>query len=164
MKMRCSGTAETHPVLYRSIYHAGLVPLGQAAIGVDQIGSFLERRAMTLTNLPQNLEITKMKTLLLTTAATLAFSTASFAETSAAELFAMSNASAAETIVRETSMGDVTTARVRLALGNMSAVERQAFFEADMIERQRILEKAVLFGDGNSAAEMAAEVEAAMTN
>ncbi|SDX36819.1 hypothetical protein [Litoreibacter albidus] len=99
-----------------------------------------------------------MKLILATTAATLAFSAPSFAETSAAELFAMSNASAAETIIRETSMGDVTSARVRLALGNMSAAERETFFEADTVSRQRILKEAKLFGDGNSAAEMASEV------
>lgn len=99
-----------------------------------------------------------MKTILATAAVTLAFAAPSYAETSAAELFAMSNSSAAETIVRETSMGDITASRVRLALGNMSAAERQAFFEADMTSRMKTLEKAVFFGDGNSAAEMASEV------
>ena len=99
-----------------------------------------------------------MKTILMTAAATLAISAPAFADTSAAELFAMSNASAAETIVREGSMGDITAARVRLALGNMSAAEREAFFAADSIGRQRILENKALFGDGNSAAEMAAEL------
>ncbi|WP_299194864.1 hypothetical protein [uncultured Litoreibacter sp.] len=99
-----------------------------------------------------------MKTILMTAAATLAISAPAFAETSAAELFAMSNASAAETIVRETSMGDVTAARIRLALGNMSAAEREAFFQADTTSRQKIIEKQILFGDGNSAAEMAAEI------
>ncbi|WP_298299000.1 hypothetical protein [uncultured Litoreibacter sp.] len=94
----------------------------------------------------------------MTAAATLAISAPAFAETSAAELFAMSNASAAETIVRETSMGDVTAARIRLALGNMSAAEREAFFQADTTARQKIIEKQILFGDGNSAAEMAAEI------
>lgn len=103
-----------------------------------------------------------MKTILATTALTLAFAAPSFADTSPAELFAMSNASAAETIIRETSMGDVTSARIRLALGNMSAAERQTFFEADMISRQRILKNIQLFGDSNSAAEMAAEVDRSM--
>ncbi|WP_298261472.1 hypothetical protein [uncultured Litoreibacter sp.] len=106
-----------------------------------------------------------MKTILAATVATLAFAAPSFAETSAAELFAMSNASAAETILRETSMGDVTSARIRLALGNMSAAERQAFFQADTVSRQRILKNAKLFGDSNSAAEMASEsVKAAAGN
>jgi hypothetical protein len=101
-----------------------------------------------------------MKTLKLAVALAVATAAPSFADTSPAELFAMSNASAAETLVRETSMGDVTTARVQLALGNMSAAEREAFFQADHVDRLRILEKAVIFGDGNSAAEMAAEATA----
>ena len=101
-----------------------------------------------------------MKTYFVAAALGLSLATPALADTSAAELFAMSNASAAETLVRETSMGDITAARVQLALGNMSAAERQAFFEADHIDRLRILEKAKLFGDGNSAAEMAAEAQA----
>lgn len=100
-----------------------------------------------------------MKTVLFSVAAAVAFAAPAFAETSAAELFAMSNNSAAETIVRETSMGDVNAARVSLALSNMSAAERQTFFEADMTSRMKILEKTKLFGDGNSAAEMAATLK-----
>ena len=100
-----------------------------------------------------------MRTALTSLALATSIAFPAFAETSAAELFAMSNNSAAETIVRETSMGDVSAARLSLALNNMSSAERQAFFEADTIERQKILEKKVLFGDGNSAAEMAAELE-----
>lgn len=99
-----------------------------------------------------------MKLILATTAITVALAAPSFADTSPAELFAMSNASAAETIVRETSMGDITAARVRLALGNMSAAERETFFSADTVSRQRILKDIKLFGDSNSAAEMASEV------
>lgn len=87
-----------------------------------------------------------------------AFAAPALAQTSAAELFAMSNSSAAETIVRETSMGDISSAQVMLALSNMSAAEREAFFAADTISRVRILEKAKLFGDGNSAAEMQAVI------
>ncbi|MEM7471909.1 MAG: hypothetical protein AAF340_11220 [Pseudomonadota bacterium] len=105
-----------------------------------------------------------MKTFLITAAAALAISSPAFADTSAAELFAMSNSSAAETIVRETSMGDTTAARVRLALGNMSSAERMTFYMADSIDRQKILDKAVLFGSGDSAAEMAAEAQKAMNN
>lgn len=100
-----------------------------------------------------------MKSVLFSAAAAVAFAVPAFADTSAAELFAMSNNSAAETIVRETSMGDVNAARIALALNNMSAAERQSFFEADMTSRMKILEKAVLFGDGNSAAEMAATLK-----
>lgn len=98
-----------------------------------------------------------MKQLTATVALALAFATPSFAETSAAELFAMSNASAAETIVRETSMGDVKAARIRLALGNMSAAEREAFFNMDTTERMKLLEKQSFFSDSDSAAEMASE-------
>lgn len=98
-----------------------------------------------------------MKKILAASAIALALATPSFAQTSAAELFAMSNDSAAEIIVRETSMGDITASRVKLALGNMSAVERQAFFEADMTSRMKTLEKQKFFSDGDSAAEMAAE-------
>jgi len=65
-----------------------------------------------------------MKKIILATALTLiAFSGPVFAETSAEELFAMSNDSAAETLIRETSMGDMTVARIKLALDNMSAAE-----------------------------------------
>lgn len=100
-----------------------------------------------------------MKTALTTLAIAATFTFPAFAETSAADLFAMSNDSAAETLVRETSMGDVSAARVKIALNNMSAAERQTFFEADTIERMKIIEKKVKFGDSNSAAEMAAELQ-----
>ncbi|PTX56501.1 hypothetical protein C8N43_1160 [Litoreibacter ponti] len=99
-----------------------------------------------------------MKTILATAAASLVFAAPAFAQ-SAAELFAMSNSSAAETIVREGSMGNVTAARLRLALGNMSAAERQAFFEADTVGKQKILEAQEFFDNSDSAAEMAAELE-----
>lgn len=99
-----------------------------------------------------------MKTALTTLAIAATFALPAFAETSAAELFAMSNDSAAETLVRETSMGDISAARVKIALNNMSSAERQAFFEADMTTRMKTIEKKVKFGDGNSAAEMAAEL------
>ena len=97
-----------------------------------------------------------MKPVFCSIVAAVAFTAPAAAETSAAELFAMSNNSAAETIVRETSMGDITSARIMLALSNMSAVERQAFFQADHITRMKTIENAVLFGVGNSAAEMKA--------
>lgn len=56
-----------------------------------------------------------------------------FAETSinAEEYFALSNSSAAERMVEETSTGDVTAAEIKFALGNMSAAERTVFFEMD---------------------------------
>ena len=101
-----------------------------------------------------------MKVFLTTLATAVALSAPAFAETSPAELFAMSNSSAAETLVRETSMGDITASRIRLALGNMSAAEREAFFSSKHIDRLKILENARFFGDGDSAAEMASEVKA----
>lgn len=98
-----------------------------------------------------------MKTLLISAAAVVAFAAPTFADsTSAAELFAMSNNAAAETIVRETSMGDLSAARVSLALNNMSAAEREAFFAADAPTRIKLIESKKLFGGGNSAAEMSA--------
>ena len=101
----------------------------------------------------------KIKAVMAAGALMVAASAPVLADTSAAELFAMSNSSAAETIIRETSMGDITAARIALALNNMSAAEREAFFQADTISRQRIIEKAKLFGDGNSAAEMRAVLD-----
>ncbi len=101
-----------------------------------------------------------MKTFAAALSTAILLSTPALAETSPAELFAMSNASAAETLVRETSMGDITASKIRLALGNMSAAEREAFFGANHIERLRILEDVEFFGDSNSAAEMAAEAAA----
>lgn len=94
-----------------------------------------------------------MKTLLTATAALAIMATAAVAETSIEELFAMSNNSAAETLVRETSMGDVSAAQVSLALGNMSAAERMGFFEANMSDRLQILDAQMRLLDGDSAAE-----------
>jgi hypothetical protein len=67
--------------------------------------------------------------------------------------FAMSNNSAAEIIVGETSMGDVTAAQVALALGNMSAAERMGFFEADMSTRRQVIAAQMQLLDCDSAAE-----------
>ncbi|MEL7213963.1 MAG: hypothetical protein AAGK92_14965 [Pseudomonadota bacterium] len=75
----------------------------------------------------------------------------------------MSNDSAAEIIVRETSMGDdVMAAEIKLALGNMSAAERMTFFEADMATRMELIKKKQIFGDSDSAAEMQAVLERQM--
>lgn len=105
-----------------------------------------------------------MKTFATVVSTAFLLSTPVLAETSAAELFAMSNASAAETMVAETSMGDITASKIRLALGNMSAAEREAFFGANHVDRVKILENAKFFGDSNSAAEMAAEASALAGN
>ncbi|MCY4180773.1 MAG: hypothetical protein OXC60_18405 [Litoreibacter sp.] len=77
------------------------------------------------------------------------------AQTSAAELFAMDNDSAAETLVREHSHGDVSAARVKLALDSMSPAERRAYFNHSHGVRMTVL--SCMEGDsGDSAAESAA--------
>ena len=72
-----------------------------------------------------------MKIQLATIATAVALSGAAYANShlNVHELFAMSNNSAAEILVRETSMGDLSSAQVSLALGNMSAAERRHFFD-----------------------------------
>ena len=99
-----------------------------------------------------------MKTLIATLATAIAFTAPAFADgheasAKAKAFFAMSNNSAAEILVGETSMGDVTAAQVKLALGNMSAVERMSFFEADMSTRRQVIAAQMLLLDGESAAE-----------
>jgi hypothetical protein len=98
-----------------------------------------------------------LKTAVVTLTMTAIWAAPSSAEESAAELFAMSNNSAAETIVRETSMGDALAARIRLALNNMSAAERTQFFEADMTTRLDILQTRRQLDMGDSAAETASK-------
>ncbi len=68
-------------------------------------------------------------------------------------LFAMSNNSAAEVILGDTSMGDISVAQMRFALGNMSSAERMSFFEADDATRSEILAAQIKLMDGDSAAE-----------
>jgi len=63
-----------------------------------------------------------MKTFVAALTTAMALSMPAMAETSAAELFAMSNASAAETLVRETSMGDITALRMRSSLATATAL------------------------------------------
>lgn len=100
-----------------------------------------------------------MKTIIATLATAIAFTAPAFAQSEASKaaqaFFAMSNNSAAEIIVGETSMGDVTAAQVALALGNMSAVERMGFFEADMSSRRQIVAAQMRLLNGDSAAETA---------
>ncbi len=103
-----------------------------------------------------------MKKVLIPLSAIIAFSGPAFAETSVQELFAMSNDSAAEIIVQETSMGDVMAAEIKLALGNMSAAERMTFFESDMATRMELIKKKQVFGDSDSAAEMRAVLDRQM--
>lgn len=94
-----------------------------------------------------------MKTILKASAALALMSGVAAADTTVQEFFAMSNNSAAETMVAETSMGDVTAAQIALALGNMSAAERMSFFEADMSSKLQILDAQMRLLDGDSAAE-----------
>lgn len=96
-----------------------------------------------------------MKRLLATTAALAAFATPSLADghINVAELLAMSNNSAAEIMLGDTSTGDVSVAQMRFALGNMSAAEREVFFSADEKTRDQILAAQIKLMDGDSAAE-----------
>jgi hypothetical protein len=102
-----------------------------------------------------------MKTLITTFAIAAALTAPAFAQSAAEEsasrkamiVFNMSNNSAAEIIVGETSMGDVTAAQVSLALSNMSAAERMGFFEADMSTRRQVVAAQMQLLDCDSAAE-----------
>lgn len=96
-----------------------------------------------------------MKLKIAALAAAVAFTGPVFADSHAdiEALFAMSNNSAAEILVRETSMGDLTAAQVSLALGNMSAAERRTFLESDMSSRLQIMAAQMKLLDGDSAAE-----------
>ncbi|SHF43833.1 hypothetical protein SAMN05444273_10654 [Litoreibacter ascidiaceicola] len=95
-----------------------------------------------------------MKLFLTTALTALTLSAPAFAETTAAELFAMSNDSAAETIVQEHSTGDVTAAQITLALDNMSAAEREVFLASPHEVRMETLKNCLEKTDsGDSAAE-----------
>jgi hypothetical protein len=102
-----------------------------------------------------------MKKTMITLVAAIAFAAPAFAQSAAEEsasrkamiFFNMSNNSAAEIIVGETSMGDVSAAQVALALGNMSAAERMGFFEADMSTRRQVVAAQMQLLDCDSAAE-----------
>ena len=97
-----------------------------------------------------------MKRLIVTAAAFATLTGAAFAQNNEVdinELFAMSNNSAAEIIVREGSMGDITSAQVALALGNMSAAERMIFLQADTQSQLQIMAAQMKLLDGDSAAE-----------
>ena len=88
--------------------------------------------------------------------AALIFATPLLAQTSADELLAMGNDSAAETLVREHSHGDVTAAKLKLALDSMSPAERKAYFNHSHDVRMTVL--SCMEGDsGDSAAESAAK-------
>ena len=97
-----------------------------------------------------------MKTILTTALVSLALTMPLSAQTSAEELFAMSNDSAAETIIREHSVGDMTVAKITLALDNMSAAERRAFFDQSPASRVEILECMHKTDSADSSAESCA--------
>ncbi|EPX78958.1 hypothetical protein [Litoreibacter arenae] len=98
-----------------------------------------------------------MKLPIITFAAAIALAAPSFADghaPSVAELLAMSNNSAAEIMLNDSSMGDVDAAQMRFALGNMSAAEREAFFSSDTVSRKQILAAQMKLMESDSAAEM----------
>ncbi|EPX79890.1 hypothetical protein [Litoreibacter arenae] len=92
-----------------------------------------------------------------TTAFAMALAAPAFAaDLNVEEYLAMSNNSAAERMVEETSTGDVTAAEIKFALGNMSAAERQVFFEMDEASRMEQLIALRKTAPMNSPAEAAA--------
>lgn len=100
-----------------------------------------------------------MKKFIAASALTLAFAAPAAADLTTAEveeLLAMSNSSAAERIVGETSEGNPMMAEVKFALGEMSAAERKAFFEADDATRAELISAKKLLKSGDSPAETAA--------
>ena len=97
-----------------------------------------------------------MKNIITATAIILSSTVAASAVTSAEELFAMSEDSAAETIVRETSVGNPVAAEIKFALTSMNAAERMTFFEADDATRMEIIEARRLLKSGDSPAETSA--------
>lgn len=97
-----------------------------------------------------------MKLILTTALVAAAFSAPVFAQTSAEELLAMGNDSAAEILVRERSLGDVDAARVKLALDRMSAAERKVFFDETPASQKEILDCMHKTDSGDSPAESCA--------
>ena len=93
-----------------------------------------------------------------TTALALSLAAPAFADINVEEYLAMSNNSAAELLVEETSTGDVEAAEIKFALGNMSAAERKVFFEMD--EESRLAELIAL----RKTAPMNSPAEAAASN
>ncbi|RLJ60356.1 hypothetical protein BCF46_0554 [Litoreibacter meonggei] len=94
-----------------------------------------------------------------TTALALTLSAPAFAaDINVEEYLALSNNSAADRMVEETSTGDVEAAEIKFALGNMSAAERKVFFEMD--EESRMAELIAL----RKTAPMNSPAEAAASN
>ncbi|SFR44134.1 hypothetical protein [Litoreibacter janthinus] len=100
-----------------------------------------------------------MKTII-ATAIALTISAPAFAQVSDAEAyFAMSNDSAAERIVNETSTGDVYEAQLRGALANESAAERMVESQANEATRADADLLSFFATSKDSAAERAARIE-----
>jgi hypothetical protein len=103
-----------------------------------------------------------MKKFIAATALTLAFAAPAAADLTpeqVEELLAMSNESAAERMVAETGEptdGNPMKAEIKFALGEMSAAERKAFFEADDQTRMELVAAKRQLKDGDSPAESAA--------
>lgn len=97
-----------------------------------------------------------MKVLFTTALVSLALSAPVFAETTTEQLLAMGNDSAAETLVREHSMGDITAAKIKLALDNLSPAERKVFFDDTPEGRVEFLNCMKATDSGDSAAESCA--------
>ncbi len=97
-----------------------------------------------------------MKRFIAITTATALFAIPSVADTSVEEYLAMSNNSAAERLVEETSVGDITAAEIKFALSNMSAAEREVFFDSSEDDRMAMLVAQRKLMPKNSPAEAAA--------
>jgi hypothetical protein len=97
-----------------------------------------------------------MRKFLTVATVSIAIASSAFGETSAQELFALDNDSAAETLVREHSMGDITAAQIKFALDKLSAAERKVFFDDTHEGRLEKLECMKATDSGDSAAESCA--------
>lgn len=97
-----------------------------------------------------------MKVLFTTALVSFAIAVPVLAETTTEQLLAMSNDSAAETLVREHSMGDITAAKIKLALDNLSPAERKVFFDDTHEGRVEFLKCMKMTDSGDSAAESCA--------
>ncbi len=95
-----------------------------------------------------------MNTRIIAASIALVVATPVVAQTTVEEFFAMSEDSAAERIVQETSSGNLTAAEVKFALGEMSAAERKVFFESDEQTRLELLKVERKLDESDSAAEM----------
>lgn len=94
-----------------------------------------------------------MKTIIASAIVALSFAAPAAADVQVKQFFALSNESAAERILSETSQGDVTLAQGIGAWANESAAERQVNAQADIATRNTALISFFAMGN-DSAAEM----------